>query len=352
MIQGQNSKVKGQKFKSKFKTFEFLIASLTFAFCLLNFHVALAQSSCAEVPLPLIGTGGIDPCSSPAAYVAYWFYFALYLSGIFALLIFVIGGVMYMMSGIMSTTQKATKMMQDAVLGMILLFGSFLFLKTLNPALTVIQNPPPFGLLSGCFASFIPKSIPVTGTAKLFWTVANKDVAEVIRVCTDDKNTLVPSPTGNSSVQAIGNGEEYRSNNNRPGSITCLIKGDNRNKAKIEECSATLSIQKACNLTWNIQNRKFINNTIPVTELQLSWNIDEADVEEYSLRCGGQNIIYVPTTRFGSPWVSELLHRTQKGISWQIKSPSGSIACTVDIGLINPKVPIINACQTTVNTFQ
>ena len=99
---------------------------------------ALAQSSCAEVPLPLIGTGDLDPCSSPAAYIAYWFYLSLYLAGIFALLVLVVGGVMYMTSGVIGTTQKATKMMQDAVLGIILLFGSFLFLKTLNPAWRVM----------------------------------------------------------------------------------------------------------------------------------------------------------------------------------------------------------------------
>jgi hypothetical protein len=99
-------------------------------------------SGCQEVPLPNL-PGIEDPCSSPAAYIQYWFYFSLYLAGIVALLAFVVGGTLYMFSGA-SSSSAATgkKWMINAILGLILLFGSFLLLRALGgPGLIILRDP-------------------------------------------------------------------------------------------------------------------------------------------------------------------------------------------------------------------
>lgn len=109
-----------------------------------------SESFCREVPLPNI-LGLPDnfkgPCSGIAEYIIYWFYFAINLAGLLAFLAVVTGGVMRLFSmGQPSIIQRSNKIMTNAMLGVILLFGSYLILNIINPSLTSIKNPYLLGL--------------------------------------------------------------------------------------------------------------------------------------------------------------------------------------------------------------
>lgn len=98
--------------------------------------------TCPEVPLPKLLGDIPSPCQGPAEYIQYWFYFGLYLAGIAALLAAVAGGTLYMVSATMKTAATGKKLMTNALLGLILLFGSWLLLTTLGGAgLTTLKNP-------------------------------------------------------------------------------------------------------------------------------------------------------------------------------------------------------------------
>ncbi|MBI3273536.1 MAG: Ig-like domain-containing protein [Candidatus Colwellbacteria bacterium] len=107
--------------------------------------------TCPEVPLPKL-PGIPNPCTGPAEYIQYWFYLGLYLAGIAALLAAVAGGTLYMVSATMQNAATGKKLMTNALLGLILLFGSWLLLTTLGGAgLTKLKNPvlPPLPGLEG-----------------------------------------------------------------------------------------------------------------------------------------------------------------------------------------------------------
>lgn len=64
--------------------------------------------------------------------------FSLAAGGTLAVLIFVIGGYLYMQGG--EGTKTAKTMMTSAVVGLIVLFGTYAFLNTINPDLTSFQD--------------------------------------------------------------------------------------------------------------------------------------------------------------------------------------------------------------------
>ncbi len=251
--------IKVQKLKSKIQNYNLKLK--TFGFLVLGLPVARAQSLCNEVPLPLIGTGNIKPCESPAAYIAYWFYLSLYLAGIAALLAMVGGGVLWMISGTISSAQKGRSMMQNAALGLILLFGGWLILKTLNPALLNVQNPNFFGLTTTCSANFVPKVVATAAQkTTLFWSMANKDVATVSLTCIDPKGILF---VGNSKEGEKISPVDHRDFPNiNTGESTCTIEGFNSNKVKLDACSATItSLTSPCGLN---QTRDILSWTVEI----------------------------------------------------------------------------------------
>ncbi len=127
----------------RLKTFYFLAVAFSFLFFVFSLNASFAQTAgCQEVPLPNLPGLAADPCSSPAAYIQYWFYFSLYLAGIAALLALVLAGawrVFFATSP--SSVSSSNKWVLNAVLGLILLFGSWLLLRTLGgEALTTLRD--------------------------------------------------------------------------------------------------------------------------------------------------------------------------------------------------------------------
>lgn len=125
----------------------FLVVIFSLSLFVFSLDFVSAQTTtpgCQEVPLPnLPFTDGVDPCSSPAAYIRYWFYFSLYLAGIAALLALVLAGawrVFFATSP--SSVSKSNQWIVNAILGLILLFGSWLLLRTLGGSgLTTLRDP-------------------------------------------------------------------------------------------------------------------------------------------------------------------------------------------------------------------
>ncbi len=309
----------------KLKRFVLVVCCLLFV---VSFHSALAQSLCNEVPLPLIGTGNIKPCESPAAYIAYWFYFSLYLAGIAALLAMVGGGVLWMISGTVSSAQKGKHMMSNALLGLILLFGGWLVLHTLNPALTNVQNPSSFGIINPCFANFIPRIVVAGKHSLLFWTVADKDVKEVLRVCKNDDGSTIPGQAAfEQGVSPDGKGLDFTITKN----MTCIFRGIDKKRTTLERCSASVLVDPGCRLS---QRGK-----------TLTWEITTStkDIKSANITCDTS----IMTTGLGG---------LAKSVGF-ISGSAGSVpillkdtACHIELGFSDGSLSA-NSCSTAVKAF-
>jgi hypothetical protein len=71
-----------------------------------------------------------------ASYLQAVFRLGLGLAVTFAILMLVVNGIRYMISDITGEKTKAKKGMQDAILGLLIVFGSILILNTINPQIT------------------------------------------------------------------------------------------------------------------------------------------------------------------------------------------------------------------------
>jgi len=80
--------------------------------------------------------------AGPAGWIASFYTFALILSGILAFGAVVYGGFLYATSaGNAHRQEQGTSFIWSALLGLLLLGGAYLILKTINPALIKLQNP-------------------------------------------------------------------------------------------------------------------------------------------------------------------------------------------------------------------
>ena len=114
---------------------------------------------------------GCPPDSLPL-FIAYLFTFALIAAGMVALLMLVLGAVQYTASAaIPSTRVTARGRMTNAVLGLLLLFGTYVLLNTINPELVM----PGLGL-SGTI-----------GTEDLTTSPGAEALKEGVEICFDDE---------------------------------------------------------------------------------------------------------------------------------------------------------------------
>ena len=119
---------------------------LSFAVCLLIFpvmtRVASAQTTSTIVnvkfPCPSgLGLGNCQPSTDIPSYLNNLYKFAVGIAGALAVAMIVAGGVYYTVSAGSSDKQREAKsMITSAIWGLILLFGSYLILRTVNPQIT------------------------------------------------------------------------------------------------------------------------------------------------------------------------------------------------------------------------
>ena len=111
-----------------------------------------------------IGAPSFVSANSPASFVSGLYAYALSIAGALAVIMIVYGGVKYVASGgSVSARSDAMDIIKNAIFGIVLLFGGYIILYTINPNLVNIKNPnlpsaPPLKTLG--FVS----STPPTGT--------------------------------------------------------------------------------------------------------------------------------------------------------------------------------------------
>lgn len=102
--------------------------------------LALAQRA-PEVPLP--GLDATTKLPLLPAYVGYIFNFAVGVAGLIAFLSLVYGGVRYLTSGgNPSAMSDANDQIFSALIGLLIILGSFLLLTTINPQLVLVKSSP------------------------------------------------------------------------------------------------------------------------------------------------------------------------------------------------------------------
>ena len=117
-------------------------------------HVIVALIGIFCVPLlvaaqieyqPLAGIPGVTTGTQPsfAAYVNALYSLAITGAAMFAVIKIVLAGVKYMTSSLVSGKEDAKGDILGALLGLLIILGTFLILNTINPNLTIIRIEPP-----------------------------------------------------------------------------------------------------------------------------------------------------------------------------------------------------------------
>jgi len=99
--------------------------------------------------------GATADTSSIQGYIVNFYEFGLAIAGILAVGMIVAGAIFYSLSGASPDKQSEAKdMITSAIWGVVLLFGSYLILKTINPSLVVLG--PPGGNILNCTKENMP----------------------------------------------------------------------------------------------------------------------------------------------------------------------------------------------------
>ena len=121
------------------KLFPFCLPLITIGYWLL----AIGSARAADAYIlenQLIG--GQTSVSGPAEYIRIFFIFGLGLIGLVALFAVVFGGIKYSLSGSSETGKtEGKRWIFGALAGIVLLFSSYLILKTINPDLVSLKEP-------------------------------------------------------------------------------------------------------------------------------------------------------------------------------------------------------------------
>lgn len=160
-------------------------------FYLLLFFVVFtpaAASAAVDVSLPFLGgpygLSNNTSSSSIAGYIANLYQFGIGISGILAVGMIVAGAILYSTSAGQGDKQKEGKeMITSALWGIVLLFGAYLILKTINPDLTSLREPnaPIAEQLTNSSSTPpnlvpLPSNIPTNGKACSGTCMVNKDL--------------------------------------------------------------------------------------------------------------------------------------------------------------------------------
>jgi hypothetical protein len=120
--------------------------------------VAFLASAQAQISMSIPGNTP-NSTSTPGAYIANFYQFALMIAGVLAFGVIVYGGIRYMTSGGNPSGQSdAKEWIEAALLGLLLLAGAYFILNVINPQLLNLNLPS---------SSSLPQiNIPVNPTAQ------------------------------------------------------------------------------------------------------------------------------------------------------------------------------------------
>ncbi len=199
-----------------------------------------ALRACAQDYVPLAPLPGINP--SPAdvgAYIQQFFNLGIRLAIVLAVLMFVIGGVEYMMSEGVTSKDSAKKRMSGAVIGLLLAISSVLILQTINPAILTggfIVSKSATPKAPTPLSTETPAPIDKTGNYALRWTFNNVQ-QEVFYTsknnCEKGRNAVLQQPEAK-NVQSCIN-QQFRFSWVQKGSTATQFSA---NYTTLEKCEA------------------------------------------------------------------------------------------------------------------
>ena len=131
----------------------------------------------ASISMSIPGTNSDSSSTSPAAFVANFYQFALMIAGVLAFGIVVYGGIKYMASsGNPSGQSDAKEWIEAALIGLLLLVGAYFVLNIVNPQLTTlglptlqtvnVQSTAPSCAGLTCPTGYVPTTIGGPGTTQ------------------------------------------------------------------------------------------------------------------------------------------------------------------------------------------
>ena len=181
-------------------------------------------------------------------YITGLYKYLLTISGIFAVLMLVVGGMQYVVSPDGGEVSKAKTRITNALTGLVLLFCVYLILYIVNPDLTVfnglsIQQIPP--------AAYVAEDDSVTGTlATDFGTVTASNItgSGVYKIPSE----LIPSlQAAAASLEASGISLSVASSFRSPESQTALIEKNCQNPPGSSTCNPKAGRPQTCMLIGN-----------------------------------------------------------------------------------------------------
>ncbi len=130
--------------KIKTKKGLFILFSILF-FSLLFFNTLPVKATEVQWPslnLPGIGNLAITDSTTLVDLVKYIFYLSISISGLLAFAMLIYGGIRYLTSAGNPTAQKDGRdAISSALLGILLLLGSVLLLRLINPDILILNSP-------------------------------------------------------------------------------------------------------------------------------------------------------------------------------------------------------------------
>src|SRR3989344_1426082 len=123
------------------KIFIFPAILLAVVVLLIPVQTAFAEGYNLKIQLPT-EQGPVTTITGPADYIRNFYNFGLLAVGLLAMLMIVIGAIQYSTSGgDTSKISDAKDRIYKAILGIALLLGAYILLRTINPELVLLKNP-------------------------------------------------------------------------------------------------------------------------------------------------------------------------------------------------------------------
>lgn len=145
------------------------------------------------------------------SFISNLYLFGFGIGGVLAVGMIVAGGILIATSSVVNQQAKGREMITGAVLGLVLLFGSYLLLRTINPRLVELQTPgSQLDSLPPCDSTGIPGvdcrpivEIPPSPSA----SSTPQCNPSVVNLCSNRERTAAPVPMNQESpFMAVNNG--------------------------------------------------------------------------------------------------------------------------------------------------
>lgn len=150
--------------------------------------------------------------STIESFISNLYLFGFGIGGVLAVGMIVAGGILIATSSVVNQQSKGRDMIMGAILGLVLLFGSYLLLRTINPRLVELREPgSQLDSLPPCGPTGIPgvdcRPIAETPAPSPSTSSTPQCNPQVVTLCSNRERTVAPIPaTQESPFMAVNNG--------------------------------------------------------------------------------------------------------------------------------------------------